>query len=167
MGSEMCIRDSDERNNQILSYAQNNHISYKFIPGNSQLFFGNIELDLYENIPTISVTQTALVGWGRTAKRLFDISVGSILVLLTAPIMLLVWIALSVFGGGAAVYKQTRLSRFNTKIGLYKFRSHKREFSGLTPEQAFEKIGKPHLIKEYRSGGDQIDNDPRLSLIHI
>jgi undecaprenyl-phosphate galactose phosphotransferase len=46
---------------------------------------------------------------------------------------------------------------------IYKFRSHKRTYSGLTPEQAFTKMGRAELIKAYREGGDQIPGDPRIS----
>ncbi len=77
--------------------------------------------------------------------------------------MALIWSILTIFDGGDAVYKQTRLSRYNTKIGLFKFRTHKHTYNGLTPEEAFAKMGKPELAKEYRDNGDQIENDPRIS----
>ena len=154
---------NDERNDEILAFAQQNHISYRFIPGNSRLFFGNIDVELYENIPTISVNQTALTGWGRTAKRLFDLVFGTLLLIVSLPFMALIWSILTIFDGGDAVYKQTRLSRYNTKIGLFKFRTHKHTYNGLTPEEAFAKMGKPELAKEYRDNGDQIENDPRIS----
>ncbi len=154
----------DEKNNEILAFAQENHIAYRFVPGNNKLFVGSIEVNLFENIPTISVHQTALVGWGRVAKRLFDLSVSTLLLIIASPVLLIIWLSLSVFGGGKAIYKQTRLSRFNTKIGLYKFRSHKIEYSdGLTPEQTFSKMGKPELANEYRKNGDYLENDPRIS----
>ncbi len=44
-----------------------------------------------------------------------------------------------------------------------KFRSIRQEYSGLTPEQAFKKMGKPELAKKYREHGDYIKNDPRYT----
>src|SRR5690606_14032615 len=70
---------------------------------------------------------------------------------------------ITIFGGGNAIYKQTRMSRFHTKIGLYKFRTHSKAFSGLTPEEAFTKMGRPELIKQYRANGDYLEDDPRVS----
>ncbi len=153
------------RNDEILAYAQEHHIAYRFVPGNSRLFTGSIEVNLFEGIPTVAVHQTALVGWGRVIKRLFDIFAVIILIILTSPIMLFIWLSLTLFGGGSAVYKQTRMSRFHTKIGLYKFRTHSHTYNGLTPEEAFTKMGKPELIKDYRGNGDYLDNDPRVSRI--
>jgi len=151
-----------DRNDEILAFAQEHHIAYRFIPGNSRLFVGRIDVSLVEGIPTVAVHQTALTGWGRIAKRSFDVFAGILLLLLASPILLFVWLLL-VFAGGKPVFKQTRISRFNTKIKLFKFRTHIHKYNGLTPEQAFEKMGKPHLSKKYRKNGDFLDDDPRVS----
>ena len=39
----------------------------------------------------------------------------------------------------------------------------KSEFSGMTAEEAFTKMGKPELIKKYRKDGDYLKNDPRIT----
>jgi lipopolysaccharide/colanic/teichoic acid biosynthesis glycosyltransferase len=39
----------------------------------------------------------------------------------------------------------------------------KPEFCGLTPEEAFEKIGRPELSAKYREQGDYLKNDPRYT----
>lgn len=154
---------NQEQNDELLAFAQEHHIAYRFVPGNSNLFVGSMEVSLFEGIPTIAVHQTALIGWGKIVKRLFDIFVSFPLILLSSPLLFIIWFILTVFGGGDAVYKQTRMSRYNTKIGLYKFRTHKHAFNGLSPEQAFTKMGKPELAKKYRENGDFIENDPRIS----
>ena len=66
-------------NDEILNYAQSNHIAYRFVPGNSELFVGNIKVDLLQSMPIIAVHQTALIGWGKVVKRLTDLIVGLIL----------------------------------------------------------------------------------------
>ncbi|MNI75077.1 putative sugar transferase EpsL [compost metagenome] len=39
----------------------------------------------------------------------------------------------------------------------------KQEFSGMSPEDAFAKMGKPELSEVYRANGDQLDKDPRVT----
>ena len=39
----------------------------------------------------------------------------------------------------------------------------KPEYSGLTPEEGFTKMGRPELIKEYRDNGDMLPRDPRVT----
>lgn len=152
----------DVQNDEILAYSQEHHIAYRYIPSNNRLFVGSLEVGLFEGIPTIAVHQTALTGWGRVFKRLFDLSVGSLLLVIASPILLLTWLALTL-AGGKPVFKQTRMSRYNAKIGLYKFRTHRQPYNGLSPEEAFIKMGKPELAKEYRKNGDFLENDPRIS----
>lgn len=154
-----------DQNDEILAYAQEHHIAYRFVPGNSNLFVGSIEVNLFEGIPTVAVHQTALTGWGRILKRIFDLIFGIFIVIIASPILLSVWLLLATVGGGKPIYKQTRMSRFNTKIGLYKFRTHSHVYNGLTPEEAFAKMGKPELAKKYRENGDFLENDPRVSII--
>lgn len=155
------------RNNQILEFAQRNHISYRFIPGNSEMFVGNIEVELFRSqIPVIAVHQTALIGWGRIVKRLTDLVLGGIMLIFALPFMLAIAIAEKLSDLSAPIlYKEIRLSRFGSQIKIYKFRSMKRAYTGMSPEDAFTKMGRPELITRYRKNGDQLSNDPRISLL--
>lgn len=154
-----------EDNDAILTYAQKNHIAYRFVPGNSELFIGNIEVDLFHSIPIIAVHQTALVGWGRVVKRLFDIVASGLFLFLASPLMVLIALLVKLSDGGPVFFRQERLSRFNSKIWIYKFRSNKLAYNGLHPEEAFAKMGRPELITAYRANGDQLPNDPRISAV--
>lgn len=155
-----------EKNNQILEYAQVNHISYRFIPGNMELFVGNIDVDLFRSsIPVIAVNQTALTGWGRIVKRLFDLIITLPLVIILSPLYLLLGLLIFLSDFGSPIYKQKRVTRYNRIFTIYKFRSMKKKYSGPSPEVAFTKMGRPELIKQYRENGDQLPRDPRVSWI--
>lgn len=151
-----------EKNNEILNFSQQNHLSYRFIPGNSDLFIGSIAVELFANQPVIAVHQTALIGWGRILKRIFDIFASLVLLVIASPILLVV-ILLELLSGGSVFFRQKRLTRFNNTFKVYKFRTMRHTYNGLSPEQAFTKMGKPELIAKYRQGGDQLVKDPRVS----
>ena len=127
--------------------------------------FGNIEVDLFHSVPIIAVHQTALIGWGRVVKRMFDIVASALFLVVASPFMLLIALFVKLGDGGPVLFKQERLSRFNSKVHIYKFRSNKLAYNGLHPEEAFAKMGKPELIHEYRKNGDQLANDPRISSV--
>lgn len=152
-----------EGNDEILNYAQENHVAYRFVPGNSELFVGNIQVDLFQSVPVIAVHQTALVGWGRVVKRLTDIFLGGILLILASPFMLLITAAEIVSGSGSVFFRQTRLTRFNNQFQVFKFRTQFAKYDGTTPEEAFAKMGRPELAKKYRANGDFLDKDPRVT----
>lgn len=155
---------SEERNREVLEYAQAHHVSYRFIPGNTELFVGNIDVELFRNsIPVIAVRQTPLFGWGRIVKRLFDIAVGGLLLIISSPIFIIVMLLEVLSGSGSVFFRQKRLTRFNSDFRLFKFRTQYKKYDGTTPEQAFEQMGKPELAKAYRDGGDALPNDPRVT----
>lgn len=156
--------DSD-LNNEVLNYAQEHHIAYRFIPGNSELFVGNIEVDLFRSsVPVIAVHQTPLIGWGRIVKRLFDFFLTLPLLILASPIFLIIAICELLFGGpGGIFFRQTRLTRFNREFVVFKFRTLKSAYNGLTPEEGFAKMGKPELAEEFRNNGDFLAKDPRIT----
>lgn len=158
---------SSDKNNQIVDFAQTHHISFRFVPGNSELFVGNIAVELFRSsVPVIAVHQTALIGWGRIVKRLADLLFGGLVLLIASPFMLVIAFVLKLSDLRAPVlFKDRRLTRFGNIATIYKFRSHKRNYTNMTPEQAFEKMGRPDLLKLYRGGGDQLPTDPRISRI--
>ncbi|HKR82372.1 MAG TPA: sugar transferase [Candidatus Saccharimonadales bacterium] len=157
----------ESRNAEILTYAQEHHINYRFVPGNSELFVGNIDVELFRSsVPVINVHHTALFGWGRIVKRLTDILFGGILLILSSPLWLLIAIAIKASDpGGPVFYRAKRLTRFGNTIRILKFRTMKQAYNGLTPEEGFAKMGKPELGKQYRANGDQLENDPRVSTV--
>jgi exopolysaccharide biosynthesis polyprenyl glycosylphosphotransferase len=153
----------EEHNDQIVTYAQENHVAYRFVPGNSELFVGNIEVDLFHSVPIISVHQTALIGWGRVVKRLTDLILASLFLIIASPFMLMIALAVKLSDGGPVFFRQERLSRYNNRVKIFKFRSLKPAYSGLGPEEAFKKLGRPELINDYRRNGDWLEEDPRLT----
>lgn len=154
----------ETRNAEILTYAQEHHINYRFVPGNSELFVGNIDVELFRNsVPIINVRQTALFGWGRIVKRLGDIIMGFILLVISSPLWLLIAIAVKATDpSGPVFYRTTRVTRFGTKITILKFRSMYWKYC-LPTDESFAKLGIPGLLEEYRKNGDYLADDPRIT----
>ncbi len=153
------------RNAKILTHAQENHVGYRFVPGNTELFVGNIEVELFRSsVPVITVHQTALFGWGRVVKRLSDILFGGVGLILISPLLLVVAVLQKISQPRSPIlYKPKRLGRFGGTVRVYKFRTMYQAYSDLLPEQGFKKMGRPELIAEFRKNGDQLPNDPRIT----
>lgn len=154
----------ESKNARILSYAQEHHVSYRFVPGNSELFVGNIEVELFRSgVPVITVHQTALFGWGRVAKRFTDLLVGGFLLLLAIIPMMIIAVGVKLSDPkGTVFYKPKRLGRFGRTNSIYKFRTMYKAYTNMSPEEGFKKMQRPELIEEYRANGDQLDHDPRV-----
>lgn len=154
----------EPRNAEILTYAQEHHATYRFVPGNTELFVGNVNVELFRgSTPVITVRQTALFGWGRIAKRLFDLAISSLLIIILSPIMLVVAIAIKLNDRGPVFFRQARLTRYNQQFQVFKFRTYGAQFGKGTPEDDFALLGKPELAKEFRANGNYLPSDPRVT----
>jgi exopolysaccharide biosynthesis polyprenyl glycosylphosphotransferase len=158
---------NEARNAEILTYAQEHHVSYRFVPGNSELFVGNLDVDLFRgSIPVIHVHHTALFGWGRVLKRLTDILFGGLVLVLSLPFWLLAALLVKVTDpSGPVFYKAKRMSRFGNAVYVFKFRTMKQAYNNMSPEAGFKKMGHPELIAQYRKNGDQLPHDPRITSV--
>lgn len=158
------IQTDSENVAKVYDHAIQNHLDYQFIPPHSALFTSKHSVDLLGGFPTINVHTTPLVGYGRIIKRCMDVAGSIIGIILASPILVLIACIMKISEPKAKVlFKQKRLSRFKKPIFIYKFRSLKLAYNGISPEEAFKKMGKPELIKQYRDNGDQLENDPRIT----
>lgn len=146
---------------ELFDYALEHYAEFKFVPSDVNELPDRIELELFMgDIPLLNIQQTALVGWNRVLKRLFDIAVSGIAIIILSPFLFVI-AALNFMVFGRAFFSQNRLTRGNQIFKLLKFQTVRKDLNGLTPEEAFKKIGKPELIKPYRDNGDFLENDPR------
>lgn len=158
------LYDSSDRNQQILSAAQSQHIAYNFIPGEPEFYSGKNTVDVFLGYPVITVHQTPLVGWGEVVKRMFDITVTSIILLLLSPLILLLIILQKLLNPGPVFFKHKRLTRYSTPFGMLKFRSMQPQFGPKDAVQDFIDMGLPDLAEEYRINRKILSRpDPRIT----
>ena len=157
----------DATNQKIIDSARDNHIAYKFIPANVNLYTGNNEIELFHNFPVIAVHQTALVGWGRIAKRLFDLIGALFGLIVSLPIFLIVGIIIKLTDPkGPIFYKHKRISRFGTTFEAYKLRSMYWKYSTKSKVKKsevdiFKEMGREDLIAEWQKN-QKVKDDPRI-----
>jgi Undecaprenyl-phosphate glucose phosphotransferase len=75
------------------------------------------------NVPLLDVFDKPITDWDVVIKLLFDRFIGGLLLLATAPIMLLAAIAVKLDSRGPVLFKQKRYGFNNEMIEVYKFRS--------------------------------------------
>lgn len=156
------LYDDNDRNQKILGAAQASHISYSFIPGESEFYSGKNTVDVFLGYPMINVYQTPLVGWGAIVKRIFDQITSGVLIVLLSPLFLLLTLAQKVFNPGPVFYRSKRLSRFSEPIALIKFRSMGAKYGGKDAADEFREMGRDDLAREYEEYR-KVEKDPRIT----
>ena len=161
------IFQTDERSTEyVYKQAVSRHLLYYFVPSETALSSHFGELELVGNTPAVLVLTTPLTGGFAVVKRAFDIIFSLVAIIFASIPMAIVWLIIKFSDFKASpIYADERLTQYNRKFKCYKFRTMKNEYSGMTAEEAFLKMGKPELIKKYRKNGDFIKNDPRVTKI--
>ena len=159
------IFQTDEKSTEyVYKQAIEKHLLYYFVPSETALSSHFGEMELVGTTPAVLVLATPLTGGYVVIKRAFDILISLLGLIVGAIPMLIVWVILKISDLKApAIYTDERLTQYNRKFKCYKFRSMKPEYSGMTAEEAFTKMGKPELIEKYRADGDYLKNDPRIT----
>jgi exopolysaccharide biosynthesis polyprenyl glycosylphosphotransferase len=85
--------------------------------------FGAIRFRRCEMGPALLVAPGPLRFQERITKRVFDLVVGSSLLLLVAPLMLAIALAIKLTSDGPILFRQRRLGRANRQFEMLKFRS--------------------------------------------
>ena len=171
--ADVIFQTDEKQIEYVYRQSINHHLHYYFTPSETALSTSMGELELIGSTPVIMVKATPLVGSAKVVKRVMDLILGIILLILASPFMLVIWLIIKLSTPKAsAIYSETRLSRFNQKVKIYKFRSMKIEYSGMSPEAAFLKMEKTGKIKnaaelshQYREKGDFLEHDPRITKI--
>ncbi len=108
-------------------------------------------------LPLIHVTAPTLEGGQRVAKRLFDIVVSGILIVLTAPVMAIVAIVVKLDSRGPALFRQARVGMEGEHFQMLKFRSMVMDAEAKLAELHGKNEGQGLLFK--------IKDDPRITRV--
>lgn len=133
-------------------------IEFYFTGDLFQALIGSSETYMVDDIMMYHYKTRKITDTQKTIKRLLDIAISSLAILVSAPIMLVIGILIKLDDGGPIIYSQDRLTENGRVFRIYKFRSMKQN-SGDKPAQKEDdritKVGK--FIRKIR-----VDELPQL-----
>lgn len=146
----------------IVDFANENHIAFKYAAGPFEARATNIEVTTMAGIPVIEMKKTPLDGWGKVYKRLFDMIASFLLILLTSPIMLLAALAIKLDSQGTVLFKYQRVGQYGQKFTYFKFRSMITGAHQLRYDEEFRK-----QVVDTRNGTPMVkfQDDPRITRV--
>jgi len=121
---------------QVLDDLKDTTASIYFVP---DMFFTDLiqgHSGSVVGMPVISVCETPFRGANGLVKRASDIVLATVILLLIAPFLLMIAIAVKVTSPGPVIFKQRRYGLDGDEIVVYKFRSMTVTEDGATIEQA-------------------------------
>lgn len=98
-------------------------VQVKVVPDFFDLAFFRANIGNVGNIPLISLRESAVEGFPRLVKRVFDLIVATLLLIILAPFTFLVAILIKLDSPGPAIFKQERVGENLKTLQMYKFRT--------------------------------------------
>lgn len=147
---------------EMLDFASSRHLGFRFVPTQFGLYAVNSSVVMMSGVPVVEIRKTPLEGWGRIAKRTFDILGSAAGLVLLSPLLLLVALLVKIFDPGPVLYRQRRLSRWGKPISIIKFRTMKAKYSGRPDGEVLRELGGEELVREFMKE-KKLANDPRVS----
>ena len=109
--------------NGILKYCKMNNIPGFFLPHVGDVLMQEAEHIQAFDSPVLYINKTVIKPEYAFVKRMFDIVSSFCGIVVLSPIMLLTALAIKMYDGGPAIYKQVRLTKDEKEFEIYKFRS--------------------------------------------
>jgi len=154
---------------RLVNYATNHHITYRFVPNQFGLYAANAALGSLAGVPMVEMRLTPLEGWGRIAKRAFDVLGAVFGIVVLSPVFLIVTILVKIKEpDGPILYKHRRLSRNGQEVYVLKYRTMLWKYCPgpgrpyKTAEDAFTAMGREDLAKEFHKL-QKVADDPRVT----
>ncbi|MFH0928391.1 MAG: sugar transferase [bacterium] len=114
---------------EVLDFAEENHLNFKYSADLLETTTKHFSITTYAGIPVIEFKPTKLEGWGRIVKRLSDIFVGTLLLIITSPIIIFAAILLAIEDGFPIFFINERVGSAGRTFRLFKLRSMWRKVS--------------------------------------
>lgn len=121
---------------ELLQNLQGTTASIYFVPDVFGISIIQGRLQDIGGIPMVGLTETPFTGTNRLIKRLSDIVLSSIILVLIAPLLLIVALGVKLSSPGPVIFKQRRNGLHGEEIVVYKFRSMRTMDNGAVVRQA-------------------------------
>lgn len=151
---------------ELIAFAEEHHVDFRYVADLFAAGLGRVQVNAEGGIPVIEVLRTPLDGWGRIFKRLFDIIVSLLLLIVLSPILLVIAILIKATSRGPVFFSRlpdgsrvARVGEHGHPFPYFKFRTMK--------EGAHALHNDPSFMKQYgnmRAGPlMKLKRDPRVT----
>lgn len=130
-------------------------VQVRIVPDYLHLALYRVTIEDFGGLPLINLRAPAFSHYQHLMKRAFDLFVGSIITVLTLPLMAMIAIAIKIESSGPVIFKQKRVGENRRLFTMYKFRS-----------MVADAEDRHHEVLNYSDSGQvihKVPNDPRVT----
>ncbi len=112
---------------RIMDHCRKKGVSFRVVPDLYQMRLNRVDVESVNGIPLMAVSESRIRGWNLLIKRMMDILVSVITLLLLSPLLALIALAIRLDSPGSVLFRQTRVGKDGAPFTLYKFRSMRQD----------------------------------------
>ncbi len=151
---------------RIYDFADENHLTFRYVADLLGTKVLKTELMEVAGIPIVEVKRTPLDGWGRIAKRLTDIIISSVLIILLSPVFIFIALLIKLDSRGPVMFSHKDDGSPLRRVGQSGNLFHYFKFRSMIPgsdSMRYQELADQNL----RNDGPlvKIKNDPRITRV--
>ncbi len=141
---------------KLAQCAHEQHFDFSYAADMMESSLRTVAVSDLAGVPLVQIKRTPLDGWGRIVKRIADICISFVLIVVLSPLLLLIALLVKVTSKGPVIVRLTRVGENGEQFQLVKFRSM------VVGAHAMKQTLQKH---NERSGGPlfKMKNDPRIT----
>ena len=150
---------------ELLEFAEEHGLNFNLTPNLLDVHSMNIDMEELAGLPILAYQRTPLEGWGMILKRVVDIVVATLAIIVTSPIMLITALAIKFDSRGPVFFHQLDDGSPTVRVGQHGRLFHYFKFRSMRPgthSLRYTKLKK----HDVRSGPlVKIKDDPRITRV--
>jgi exopolysaccharide biosynthesis polyprenyl glycosylphosphotransferase len=107
----------------IIQQCRERNVEFTLVPDLFEFAPGQVHINEVAGLPLIGIKNSRIRGWNYAIKRAIDILIASTILILGAPLMALIALAIKLSSPGPVLFRQVRVGKGGQHFVLYKFRS--------------------------------------------
>jgi len=115
------IGNNDKLN--IINYCSEKGKAIYLIPSLYEISLVDFKVSQVDDLLVFKIEDLGLTYEQRVIKRILDITISSIGLIITSPLIMIISIIIKLYDGGSVFFKQERVTENNRLFNLYKFRT--------------------------------------------
>jgi exopolysaccharide biosynthesis polyprenyl glycosylphosphotransferase len=137
----------------LVAFCRREHVKLSIVPPARGVFGTAVQLRHVADLPVVEYNTWDVSRSTLLLKRILDVAVSSVALLLSAPIFMLTMLAIRIADGGPAFYTQTRAGIHGRGFVIFKFRTMRSDAEALLPTLVkFDALSEPvfKLVRDPR-----------------
>jgi exopolysaccharide biosynthesis polyprenyl glycosylphosphotransferase len=107
----------------VMTLCERENIRARIVPDLFQMTINRMHVEEIAGVPMIGIKEVSISGLNQVVKRTIDLVFSALVLVLTAPLMALIVLAIKLESPGPILFKQERVGRNGHRFTVYKFRS--------------------------------------------